>query len=306
MPMYRSLRGWAAIVVVTIVSIARADEPVERPALQNPPAAPPPPFQLAPPQQQFVDQVLNTWEQSSTNVKTFKCTFEHFQYIVAIAGRDIPLHVNRGELSYQRPDKGSFKVDQVGTWNNNRQKPDWPIDKNAVGEHYVCDGQKVYVYNHRAKQLEISPIPADLQGQQIVDGPLPFLFGAKAQKLKERYWIQPTKSDEKEIWLDARPKFAADAANYRQVEVILDRKELLPRAIKVYRPNGDEDVYLFALEDAKVNDPLAQFFGVFARPKVPWGWDVIEHPEPQGPAQPPAGQREHQARRSNSSGPARY
>lgn len=269
---------------------------------QNPPRMRPP-FQLAPNQQAFVNQVLTMWEQESGKIKTFKCSFEHLQYVHAIAGLDVPLHRNRGELTYQRPDKGSFVVDEITTWNNDREEPEWPVDKNAVGEHYVCDGKKVYIYNHRAKQLEISPIPEELQGQEIVNSPLPFLFGAEAQKIKHRYWIRATHSDAEEIWLDARPKFAADAANYRQVEVILARKELLPRAIKVYRPNGDEDVYLFELEDAEINNPLARLLGVFDKPTKPWGWQVVEHPEPQAeapPARPP-----HEARRKTG-GPARY
>ena len=49
------------------------------------------------------------------------------------------------------------------------------------------------------------PSRPQLQGKAIVDGPLPFLFGAEAKKLKERYWLkvdsQP-KQDPNQIWLD--------------------------------------------------------------------------------------------------------
>lgn len=267
------------------------------------PGAAQPPFHLGPAQQQFVNQVLAAWEQESGRVKTFKCSFEHLQYVLAIAGLDVPLHRNRGELTYQRPDKGSFVVNEIGTWNNSREKPEWPVDKNAVGEHYVCDGKKVYIFNHRAKQLEISPIPEELQGQEIVNSPLPFLFGAKAQQIKSRYWVRATHSDAQEIWLEAYPKSAADASNYRMVEVILARQQVLPKAIKVYRPNGDEDVYLFDLENADINNPLARLLGVFDKPSKPWGWEVIEHPEPQ--AQPPAENPPREASR-RVGGPGRY
>ena len=33
-------------------------------------------------------------------------------------------------------------------------------------------------------------MPPELQGKAIVDGPLPFLFGADAQKLKQRYYLR--------------------------------------------------------------------------------------------------------------------
>jgi TIGR03009 family protein len=199
------------------------------------------------------------------------------------------MYRNQGVLVYERPDRGTFKVEEVGVWNGKTAKDEiaWPVKEDAYGEHFVCDGEKVYIYNHRAKQLEISPIPPEMRGKQIVDGPLPFLFGAEAAKIKHRYWVRTTDSNDAQIWLDVRPKFAEDASNYRQVEVILDRKELLPTAIKVYRPNGDEDVYMF--RDADVNNPLSKFIGIFTKPDAPWGWDVVEHPLPQQ-AQQPQGQ----------------
>ena len=48
----------------------------------------------------------------------------------------------------------------------------------------------VYQYRPDLKQLVEHPIPPQLQGQAIVDGPLPFLFGADAAKLKQRYWMK--------------------------------------------------------------------------------------------------------------------
>ena len=64
------------------------------------------------------------------------------------------------------------------------------MQTNAIGEHWVCDGENVYEYRHDQKQLVVRPIPPAMQGQAIVDGPLPFLFGAEADKLKARYWMR--------------------------------------------------------------------------------------------------------------------
>ena len=54
----------------------------------------------------------------------------------------------------------------------------------------MCDGKSVFEYRHQDKHLVERPIPKELQGQSIVDGPLPFLFGAEAAKLKARYWLR--------------------------------------------------------------------------------------------------------------------
>ena len=73
-----------------------------------------------------------------------------------------------------------------------------------------------------------------MQGKAIVDGPLPFLFGAKADKIKARYWLRViTPSDAKgEYWLEAWPKSRYDSANFQRVEIILDEKDYLPKACR--------------------------------------------------------------------------
>ena len=62
----------------------------------------------------------------------------------------------------------------------------WVKQENAIGEHWVCDGTSIYEYRTEQKQLVERPIPKEMQGKAIVDGPLPFLFGAEAAKLKQR------------------------------------------------------------------------------------------------------------------------
>lgn len=281
----------AGLLLVAMLDVAAAQQtPPPQANLVQPPAQNAPavrvPFQLTPAEAAYVDQVLRMWEVESGKIKTFKCPFDHLKYEAAFADKKLHMYENKGVLIYERPDKGTFKIEQVGVWNGKwGEEAAWPVKKDAYGEHFVCDGEKVYIYNHRAKQLEISPIPAELRGKRIVDGPLPFLFGADAAKIKHRYWVRITDSNEEELWLDARPKFAEDASSYKQVEVILDRKELLPKAIKVYRPNGDEDVYIFG--EANVNDPLFKIKGLFEPPRRPLGWDVVEHPLPQQPPDQP-------------------
>ena len=66
--------------------------------------------------------------------------------------------------------------------------------------------------------LTESPLPKELQGKDIVDGPLPFLFGAKAEKLKQRYYLRIiTPPDvQGQVWLEAWPRFLADARNFQR------------------------------------------------------------------------------------------
>jgi TIGR03009 family protein len=144
----------------------------------------------------------------------------------------------------------------------------------------VCDGKAVYEYNHRSKQLVVTPIPEEMRGQSIVDGPLPFLFGAEATKLMERYWIRSKQGSAEQIWLEAYPRRQVDAANYDYVEVMLARKTMQPTAIQVHLPGGQQrHVYMF--REPTINGKMEAWFGsLFSAPRTPLGWTRVVQQDP--------------------------
>jgi TIGR03009 family protein len=283
-------------------------QPAERPqpgAAPLPATAPqiPPGFGLNPLEQAYLDGVLSTWEVQSGKINTFKCDFERWEYNPTFGpGPDIPLNKDKGELSFQKPDKGSFQITEIRRWTpeqvSNGQQPqqpvkgDWLPQKDAIGEHWVCDGKSVYEYRHDQKQLVERPIPPDLQGKAIVDGPLPFLFGAEAKKLKERYWLKVdahANQDPNQIWLIALPRFQAQAANFRGVRVILDRRTMMPTHMEVHLPDGSRHLYMFDVANASINAPFAKLQQFFQRPQMWPGWKrVVEQPLVEQAAQPAA------------------
>jgi TIGR03009 family protein len=251
-----------------------------------------PPFQLNQVEQQFVDQILQMWENESAKIKTFDCQFERWEYdLVFGPGDAIPSIKSIGQLSYAKPDKGSFKISEIHRWQKRTpdqkaaEPGDWVLEEKKVGEHWVCDGKAIHEYNYVNKQLIVQPLPPEMRGTAIVDGPLPFLFGAEAEKLKRRYWIRSTGSNETSIQLEAYPRRQADAANYRRVDVMLDRKKMMPSAIQVHMPNGQKRaVYMF--KDPTVNGTLNALFGaLFNTPRTPLGWKRVVQELPGGPPQ---------------------
>ena len=251
-----------------------------------------PPFQLNAVEQQFVDQILQMWETESAKIKTFDCQFERWEYdLVFGPGNDIPSIKSTGQLTYSKPDKGSFKINEILGWQKQSAEQaswepgDWVAQNNKVGEHWVCDGKAIHEYNHAKKQLVVQPLPLEMRGTAIVDGPLPFLFGAEAEKIKRRYWIRSSSSDQTSIQLEAYPRWQADAANYRRVDVMLDRKKMMPTAIQVHMPNGKKRaVYMF--KDPTVNGTLNALLGaLFNAPRTPLGWKRVVQELPTGPPQ---------------------
>jgi TIGR03009 family protein len=275
----------------------------QQPAAQAP-AIPqvPPGFQLNALQEAALNQLLDAWQQESSKVVTFSCPFDRLEYVAAfgpvISGQLAPLNRNKGELTFSKPDKGSFEITEINTWKvqpapadrpQAAQQGDWVKQPDAIGEHWVCDGKSVYEYRANQKLVIERPLPPQLAGQNIIDGPLPFLFGAEAGKLKQRYWMRmdDRNQDPNQAWINALPKFQQQAADFRQVDVILDRNRLLPAAMQVTLPNGDRHVYVFHIEKANVNGVLSRIQNaLFQKPPTPFGWKHVVENAPLAEAVP--------------------
>jgi TIGR03009 family protein len=303
LPNMRVALGSLAIALISnAVLVAQqpvaALPPVQQPAAAPLPAQAPQGFELNAIQSARLDQVLNAWQSKSGEVTTFKCAFERWEYNVAFGpGPGIPLNKDKGEVSYHRPDKGSFQITEINKFQaqplpqgqsaGTAPQGNWVKQADAIGEHWVCDGQSVFEYRHDQKQLVERPIPPQLQGQAITDGPLPFLFGAESAKLKQRYWLRIHQETKDSIWLVAKPRYQEQAAEFKEVDVMLDPVRLLPTHMRVHLPNGGHQLYIFDLPNASINSPLARLQALFARPRVPGGWKrVVEEMPVQQAAQP--------------------
>ena len=269
--------------------------PVQTATAQSQAVAPPKPlalFQLTQQEETLLNQVLDLWETESNKVKSFKCPFERWVYdpVFGPAGYDVPLTKGVGQLKYVKPDKGMFKIDKLLHYTAPETPggtPTWEEKPNEFGEHWVCDGKAVFQYNTAQKTLVVNELPPEMQGQAIADGPLPFLFGAEKNKLKARYSMKVTQT-QPDIWIVAIPKLRNDAANYRMVTVILDREKFLPSAMRVELPNAKErEVFIFRLDQSKVNDPFERFIGAFQQPRTPVGWQKEVRPAPTPQQQQP-------------------
>ena len=243
------------------------------------PKTPQPPFRLSPQEEAQVDRVLNLWEQRNRNTQTFDCQFKRWIYDVVNGSADRPEFVDIGVIRYAAPDRGMFRTD-----NTEQNGATVPIE-DARAEHWICDGKSICEFNHVQKQLIEHKLPPELHGKAIANSPLPFLFGAEAKKLKQRYFIRiVTPADVKgQIWLDAYPRYQQDAANFHHAQFIITVQKMSPYALKLIRPN-EEDYAVYQFYNIVVNDPLRLFKGDPFRASTPLGWQkIVEEPPP--PAQ---------------------
>ena len=144
------------------------------------------------------------------------------------------------------------------------------------------DGKSIFDYDFANKRLLELQLPPEAQGEGLKNSPLPFVFGAKAAELKQRYWVRdvtpPNVQDQ--YWLEAWPKRKSDAQAYLKVEIILSRDPFLPKSIHIYAPNYHETRHpakmVFEFEHRQINGNLAMvlnFADFFVRPALPFGWE---------------------------------
>ena len=281
-------------------------QPGQRPAANRPanqPAAVPKaladPFQLKPGEVKRLEEVLGFWQGRSSKVKTYECNFVRWEYDTTFGPADpqLPRTQGAGKIRYAAPDKGEFKVEKLGSFDANAPKQPIKLKPSDHEEHWICDGQSVFNLNGATKTLSEERLPPEMRGKGIAAGPLPFMFGAKKDELMTRYWMKevlPPKERTGEYWIEARPKFRDDAANFQRILVILDQKNFLPTAMQVYPPTYDGKSNLsrtvYSFSERKVNHPLQmgqKFLGRFISPGVPRGWKKVVT----NLGAPPAGQR---------------
>ncbi|MBS0209214.1 MAG: TIGR03009 domain-containing protein [Planctomycetes bacterium] len=299
----RSLLIWAFVILIAATSVVAQQPlpaqppvgpqagPVDPRMPQGAPLAPQQPLlpfpPLTPQEQAGVDQLLFAWEQRSGQIVTFSCDFTLFDYdanwtVPAADPNKTPRRQVDGQIKFAKPDKGAYI--------------ELPKEKEDSGECWICDGKAVFTKDFADKRIVEHRLPAEMQGKLITESPLPFVFGVEARKLKERYWVRiiTPSNARNQVWVEAYPKRAADLANYRKVEVILDANDLLPSAVQVFAPTDDSPrkrvAKVYAFRNIKRNgviDRLNEFMNAFVSPSTPLGWTRVVEEPPTAAAQAP-------------------
>lgn len=248
----------------------------------------------------WVDQVLNAWQNSTASITRYSAQYQCWEFNPAKSGGNVPSAIDAGELRFMKPDKGMFKSekheDYVGK--DGAGKPQYKQLPNRFGDWWLCDGDSIFKFVREQKLVERFRLPDNMKGIQIVESPLPFVFGIEAQKVKQRYWIEPGnvpngpdgKPRQDILTLDAYPKRAEDASNYQKVTIFLNRAKVLPDGIIVYDPswsptNPVYHQFEFSKHDvnASLADTIKETFIQSFIPNPPKDFKIVEMPFSPGP-----------------------
>ena len=287
----------------------------------------PPGFPLPADEQQYIEQVLDFWQQTSDKVKHYKCDFLRYDYDTEFVNIRDPRtnqlyahHQATGEIRFAAPDKARFETTKVFKFTGAPKEQGGTADYKplkghsmwgrTINECWVCTGQSVFSFDFEQKARHEERIPPRLQGN-VVESPLPFLFGAKKDDVMKRYWVRyipkyetdaqgQKKLIENEIWLDIYPKRINDAQTYSKVELILSADDFMPLAIHMYAPNynpakNNYSSRYFIFQNRQINaklDGLRGWMNRFVQVSVPPTWRKVDALNtPAQSAQRPAQQR---------------
>jgi len=229
-----------------------------------------------------LEQILKEWENASSRIRTLEG--KHYRWVY-----DLTFNVEKraeGVFYYEAPDKGRIDIKarkpepgEVSQRVDPKTKKPFEIQPDFP-QKWICDGQAVWQINDEKKTAERYEIPPEHRGRNIIDGPLPFLFGMPAEKAKQRYVFKLLRELPTEVWLDVTPRWKQDAANFRKAIIILDTTTYLPRAVKLIDPGGYKET-VFQFRDLRVNKkerPFQRLFGVRDpfRPSLR-GYKLVNH-----------------------------
>ncbi len=241
------------------------------------------PFTLTPPEQAELDKLLAAWEQQSAGTKQLEAKFRRWHYDPLAAPAGVHATWAEGVVKYGAPDKGLFQVTQLKFFSGIvEEKPTYQSVEGQHGEHWVCNGKELLEFDHAKKECRIQQLPPEMQGQEILESPLPFVFNLNAARIKERYWVRRLESPAGVHVIEAHPKRQADRAQYKLVRIIINDQNYLPQALILYGPNFNEvlspgyDHYEFTdVERNTIRQRMANWGQGFINQRPPADWKEI-------------------------------
>ena len=209
-------------------------------------------------------QLLEHWSRHSSGIEKMRGEVARRIYEHAFAVERLA----EGRFYYEAPDKGRLDLvpGRITTQMvEHRQRPEARVRRDDKGQPYrlelggnerwICDGKRIFSINDDDQRVDIAELPEGFQGANIMNSPLPFLFGMPPKDALRRFdmnlkttWTR----NSRRVQIEVFPKWRQDGSSWKKADVILDTKTWLPIAVRLEHPSGDRTtVYSFA--DPKVN-----------------------------------------------------
>lgn len=212
-----------------------------------------------------LEKLLRDWAAASEKIERLEG--EHLRRVYDLINEVEKL--SQGRFYYETPDKGRINITPVeitvkmldqrasGKVPTKKKRDGKPFDlKSDQEECWSCDGLYVFEMDVARKEARVAQLPSDMQGKQIMDSPLPFLFGMPPEKAKRRFdmsLIREIDENSKLAYLHIEPRLPQDAGNWASADVILNLETFLPDAVQLVDPAGTK-ITVYSFSNLKVNE----------------------------------------------------
>jgi hypothetical protein len=230
---------------------------------------------MSPELQRELDRLLQVWSEASAKIERLQGKHVRIVY-------DSVFQTERqaeGEFAYQKSDKGRINLIPIAVTPElvaarekevkdaraqkrppqvrTKVRTSEPYETNEPyeliadrPEQWSCDGERIFSLDMEKSEATVAQLPVDMRGGNIMDSPLPFLFGMPPVEAKRRFSMgfRSGKFDPStgKAYLTIYPRLPQDAANWSKAELILDLKTFLPSAVQLVDPAGTKiTVYKF-------------------------------------------------------------
>jgi TIGR03009 family protein len=200
-----------------------------------------------------VQQLLDLWEERSSQINQLYCVFDLYSY----DGSFFVEQRNRGRLWFAAPDKGRIDFGPPESLEQSEK-----LDPNGApyrveagsDRRWICSGARVFAIDDSSHVYSEVTIPPQFQGENIIDSPLPFLFGMQAEKAKQRYQISIGSMHNPDGRIEGAPlnvhvvvvpRWEQDAREWSSAEILLNPETFLPNAVRIITGPANEEVYVF-------------------------------------------------------------
>ena len=227
------------------------------------PAAAQPPKANQPASDPRIDRILQHWQRETAALKSLvihvTCTRKN-----NVFNRT---EVLRGTAKFLRLPTGDYaaRLDLVHSQDPNRF------------ERYIYTGAAIYVYRPSDKQILVYNVPPRTTGRLPDEGPLPFLFGMPVETARRRYTMRVNKVTDWYTYIDVRPNFARDQADFIYARLAILNKATArfplyaPKQIYWVEPNNIEVTW--DVTGMERNESRSVDRREFAKPQLPAGWN---------------------------------
>lgn len=258
-----------------------------------------PPFpELEPAPAQLRDQILGNWERASRPLDRLYIKFQRWEYDPTFGPRDAHSTYATGFCKYEKPNSWSYNEERLLHYippKSKDESPKYGASEDEHGAHWGCDGKSLFHFDHARKQVIELELPPDDRERLLPFGFLPFFVNVKTDNLKKHFWIRViTPQDAADVeWLELCPK--SNRESFQKLELILDKKDWLPKAIQVFhlgydeRTNPARNVFMFS--DRRTNRDFAEPICVCFQSspfRLPKGWERIVEKYPSRETEDPA------------------